>query len=82
MVRNTFEARPGNPPNGPAVAQFESNGQPESQENGRTASPTDEDVARLAYSFWEERGCREGSPDEDWFRAEQELSRRLSSPAK
>ncbi|MSV30572.1 MAG: DUF2934 domain-containing protein [Bryobacterales bacterium] len=27
-------------------------------------------VARLAYSFWEERGFQGGSPEEDWFRAE------------
>jgi hypothetical protein len=32
-----------------------------------------EDIARLAYSLWEARGCQDGSPEEDWFRAEQEL---------
>ena len=31
------------------------------------------DVARLAYALWEQRGCPEGSSEEDWFRAEQEL---------
>ena len=30
-------------------------------------------IARLAYSYWEARGCQEGSPDEDWLRAEQQL---------
>lgn len=30
-------------------------------------------VARLAYSYWEARGCQGGSPEEDWLRAEQEL---------
>ena len=34
-----------------------------------------EQVSRLAYQYWEERGCPAGSPHEDWFRAEQELSR-------
>lgn len=29
-----------------------------------------EAVARLAYSFWEERGFQGGSSEEDWFRAE------------
>ena len=38
-----------------------------------SASP--EDVARLAYEFWEARGCPDGSPEEDWFRAENELHR-------
>jgi len=36
-------------------------------------APTHEEIARLAYSYWEARGCRGGSPLEDWFRAEREL---------
>ena len=35
-----------------------------------------EEVARLAYLFWQERGSPIGSPDEDWFRAEEELQPR------
>lgn len=32
--------------------------------------PSDEDaIAKLAYDLWIERGCPEGSPEEDWFRA-------------
>ena len=31
-------------------------------------------VARLAYSYWQARGCQGGSPEADWLRAEQELS--------
>jgi hypothetical protein len=27
-------------------------------------------IAELAYHFWEERGCTEGSPEEDWYKAE------------
>ena len=30
-------------------------------------------IERLAYQFWEERGCPQGSPDEDWYRAERSL---------
>jgi hypothetical protein len=37
-------------------------------------SVSNEDVARLAYSFWEARGYQGGSPEEDWLRAEQQLS--------
>jgi hypothetical protein len=33
-----------------------------------------EDIAALAYAYWRERGCPDGSPEEDWFRAEQELA--------
>lgn len=40
-----------------------------------------EDIARLAYSYWEARGCPYGSPEEDWFRAEAELLRRTSDAA-
>jgi hypothetical protein len=35
--------------------------------------PNYQDIAALAYSFWEARGCQGGSPEEDWLRAEQEL---------
>jgi hypothetical protein len=35
-----------------------------------------EEVARLAYSYWEARGRQGGSPEEDWQRAEDELRRR------
>ena len=31
-----------------------------------------EAIAKLAYSYWEERGCQDGNPDEDWARAEAE----------
>jgi predicted SnoaL-like aldol condensation-catalyzing enzyme len=31
-----------------------------------------EEIATLAYELWEARGCPNGSPEEDWFRAEAE----------
>jgi len=36
-------------------------------------SPSHAEIAVLAYSYWEARGCQGGSPEEDWFRAEREL---------
>jgi len=33
-------------------------------------------VSALAYLFWEERGCPIGSPQEDWFRAEETFKKR------
>jgi hypothetical protein len=30
-------------------------------------------TALLAYEFWRARGCPEGSPEEDWFLAEEQL---------
>jgi hypothetical protein len=35
-----------------------------------------EDIARLAYAIWQDRGCPHGSDVEDWFEAEQQLSKR------
>ena len=40
------------------------------------SAPTQEAIANLAYSYWEARGGKGGSPWDDWFRAEQELKRR------
>ena len=43
-----------------------------------TAPPSHEEIARLAYAYWEARGHPHGSAQEDWFRAERELLRRRS----
>jgi hypothetical protein len=44
----------------------------------RAASGSDNEaeIAVIAYTLWEARGCPEGSPEQDWFRAEQELELR------
>jgi hypothetical protein len=31
------------------------------------------EISAMAHQLWLQRGCPEGSPDEDWFRAEEEL---------
>ena len=36
----------------------------------------DEEIRQLAYKFYEERDRDEGNPDDDWFRAEEEVRRR------
>jgi hypothetical protein len=41
-----------------------------------TKTPASDEIARLAYSYWEQRGCQGGSPEEDWLRAERELAAR------
>ena len=61
------------------------------ERNHRSAEATDlgiehraldqEAIALLAYSYWEERGCPNDSPDEDWFRAEAELRNQLATAA-
>jgi len=46
--------------------------------NGKAPSPGSNghaaEVAGLAYTLWQERGCPDGSPEVDWFRAEAILS--------
>jgi hypothetical protein len=40
-----------------------------------------EKIARLAYSYWQVRGCPIGSPEEDWYRAENELRQPITAAA-
>jgi hypothetical protein len=40
-----------------------------------------EAIARLAYFYWEARGCQNDSPEENWFRAEAELRNLLALSA-
>jgi hypothetical protein len=46
-----------------------------------TGAPGHEEVARLDYFHWEARGFQGGSPEEDWFRAEEELKRKQDDSA-
>jgi hypothetical protein len=41
-----------------------------------TAEPqaAHEDIALLAYTLWQQRGCPDQSSEEDWFAAEKELA--------
>jgi hypothetical protein len=38
-----------------------------------THRPSHDEIARLAFSYWEERGRQGGSATEDWQRAERAL---------
>jgi hypothetical protein len=48
---------------------------------GSTPTPTEEEIAALARTLWEARGCPEGLPQEDWFRAERALKTQRESNA-
>ena len=39
----------------------------------QTRNSTPEETALRANRLWAERGCPIGSPEEDWFRAEEEI---------
>ncbi len=51
-----------------------------SQEILNSAVTDHEQIALLAYSYWEARGRQGGSPEDDWFRAEQEIRFRNNAP--
>ena len=45
------------------------------------ALPSHEEIARLAYAYWEARGRAHGFDEQDWHQAERELLRkRTPSP--
>jgi Protein of unknown function (DUF2934) len=46
-----------------------------------TAAPKKENIAPLARELWKARGCPDGSPDDDWFKAEKVLKRGKASHA-
>ena len=63
----------------------------ESVETAATDSPTESEIAIVAYQLWLDHGCPDGSDREDWLRAEamlknalvakcEDLSRRPSIP--
>ena len=41
--------------------------------NALLAALEHERIAAIAYLYWEQRGCPEGSPNDDWFRAERDI---------
>jgi Protein of unknown function (DUF2934) len=44
----------------------------------RVRKPTHQEIAALAYSYWEERGRQAGWEWDDWFRAERALGGNLA----
>jgi hypothetical protein len=48
---------------------------------GSTPMPAEDEVAALARALWEARGCPEGLPEDDWFRAERALKSQRESNA-
>jgi hypothetical protein len=48
----------------------------------RLSDAQHEQIEKLAYQLWEERGRPLGSPADDWFRAEQEFIQSSDSPSR
>jgi hypothetical protein len=53
---------------------------PESEKQGKDTDsrPLTEQIAALAHALWTERGCPDGSSEEDWFKAELQIKERRS----
>ena len=49
----------------------------ESVKAAATASPTESEIAAVAYQLWLDNGCPTGSDQEDWIRAEALLKNNL-----
>ena len=47
------------------------------EEHGTAGVSLQEKIALLAYSYWEKRGRQGGAPEEDWYRAEQEILKQI-----
>jgi len=41
--------------------------------NAERGAPTREEIAERAYQRWHGRGCPDGTPETDWFEAEEDL---------
>lgn len=59
--------------NSAVTERSESAQAPSSVATTPVTSPTFDEIAQLAYSYWEARGYQGGSPEQDWLHAEQEL---------
>jgi len=60
------------PPSGDMSVETSEETPSTSADDSRNA-PSHEEIAQLAYRYWEARGRQDGSSDEDWLRAEREL---------
>jgi hypothetical protein len=47
----------------------------------QSEAPSNHEIAALAHQLWIERGCPEGSPEEDWLLAEEKLLRHRQANA-
>jgi hypothetical protein len=48
----------------------------------RLSDAQHQQIEKLAYQLWEERGRPLGSRDDDWFRAEQDFVQSSDSPSR
>ncbi len=66
----------GSADSGPGSESQHSAGEVESETDVSRAEH--EEIARLAYECWQRRGCPIGTPEEDWFLAEEQFKQSLN----
>ena len=64
------------------VRQPVETGEENEQKEAEALLAYQEQIAALAYKLWHDRGCPEGSPDADWFEAEELVRTRENSTAR
>ncbi len=84
-ARRTKPARAGAAPVAPSVrpsvtntpvGSGPANGKDKQEILSSYNSSAQEEIARLAYFLWEARGGEGGSPEDDWFQAEEQYRKR------
>ncbi|HYP04920.1 MAG TPA: DUF2934 domain-containing protein [Bryobacteraceae bacterium] len=74
-LKKTVRRAPAKPKSAVHKHHAKNNAEPALEPIATATAPkvTQEAIAQLAYSYWEARGCHGGCPEQDWFKAEQEL---------
>jgi len=61
-----------------APVEIELRAEPSAPVKAQPVEPAQEEIAKLAYSYYVDRGYQPGNPADDWFRATAELRARLN----
>jgi DUF2934 family protein len=69
----TITAKPGSAKVEPEKNMKKSAAIGDASQSQSSGASMQEDIARLAYTLWEQRGCPIGSAEFDWFAAEEKL---------
>lgn len=55
---------------------------PPQMTESKTTQIASEDIAKLAYALWQQRGCPEGTSHQDWTEAEQQVREAKAATAR
>lgn len=69
----TITAKPGSAKREPEKKMNQPAATADAYQSQPSAASMQEEIARLAYTLWQQRGCPTGSAEFDWFAAEEKL---------